>query len=94
MWYVVHVDSSITLDAIMNDDDWHQQIISPQVALSDRPSIMLTPENLELIQNGQFIERTSDADVEVMFAYTVEGQFAAILTPRGQFWKPHKVFLR
>ena len=89
-----HVDSSVMLDTIMNDDHWHQHMISPQDALSDRPSITLTNEQLQRIQNGQFIERTNDTEVEAMFAYTDEGQFAAILTPRDQFWKPHKVFLR
>lgn len=89
-----HVDSSVSLDTILNDDTWHQQIIPPRDALSDRPSIILSNENLQLIQNGQFIERTNDTEVEVMFAYTDDGQFAAILTPREKFWKPHKVFLR
>lgn len=89
-----HVDSSITLDTIMNDDEWHHHMVAPQNALSDRPSIILSNENLQLIQNGQFIERTNDTDIEVMFAYTTGGQFAAILTPRDKFWKPHKVFLR
>jgi tRNA pseudouridine55 synthase len=89
-----HVESSIKLDNIMNNDAWHQQIILPQDALKDRPSITLTPENLELVQNGQFIKRTTNNDVEFMFAYTEDGQFAAILTPRDKFWKPHKVFLR
>ncbi len=89
-----HIDSSVSLDTIMNDDKWHQQIILPQDALSDRPSITLSREHLELVQNGQFIARTTDVDVEFMFAYTEDGQFAAILTPRDNFWKPHKVFLR
>jgi len=89
-----HVDSSITLDTIMNDDGWHEHIISPQAALSDRPSIILTEEQLQLIQNGQFIARTDNTDVEFMYAYTMAGEFAAILTPRDEFWKPHKVFLR
>ena len=89
-----HVDSSLTLDTIMNDDSWLEHIISPKDALSDRPSIILTPEELELIQNGQFIARTSDDEVEYMYAYTAEGEFAAILTIRDEFWKPHKVFLR
>jgi tRNA pseudouridine55 synthase len=89
-----HVDSSISLDTILNDDTWHQQIIPPQDALNDRPSIILSNENLQLIQNGQFIERTNVTDIEFMFAYTDEGQLAAILTPRDNFWKPHKVFLR
>lgn len=89
-----HIDSSVSLDTIMNDELWHQQIISPQEALSDRPSLTLTEDNLQLVQNGQFIDRTTDVDVEFMFAYTEDGQFAAILTPRDNFWKPHKVFLR
>lgn len=89
-----HVDSSITLDTIMNDDGWHEHIISPQAALSDRPSIILTEEQLQLIQNGQFIARTDNTDVEFMYAYTMAGEFAAILAPRDEFWKPHKVFLR
>lgn len=89
-----HIDSSVTLESIMNEAGWHEHIISPQDALSDRPSIVLTDEQLQLIQNGQFIVRNHDADVEFMYAYTTDGEFAAILTPRDEFWKPHKVFLR
>jgi len=89
-----HIDSSVSLDTIMDDDEWYQYLITPQVALKDRPSIALSAEELALIQNGQFIKRTTDSDLEFMFAYTEDGKFAAILTPRNKFWKPHKVFLR
>ena len=89
-----HVDSSVTLDTIMNDDDWHKQIISPKDALQDRPTIILNDDEIKQIQNGQFIERAGDEVVEHIFAFTVDGDFVAILTPRDQFWKPHKVFLR
>ena len=91
---IFHIDSAITLDTVMTDDKWHQHIISPHHALRDRPSITLSDDDLEHIRNGKFIQRETNADVDFMFAYTIDGQFAAILTPRDNFWKPHKVFLR
>lgn len=89
-----HIQSAVTLDAIMAEDDWYQHIISPQVGLRDKPSIILDVDDIRSVQNGQFIERSSDMDVDMMFAFTAQGELVAILTPRGRFWKPHKVFLR
>lgn len=89
-----HIDDAITLDAIMESYDWHQQIVLPQDGLRDKPSLRLNDDQIALVQNGQFIERTPDSDDETIFAYRADGELVAILTSRGEFWKPHKVFLR
>lgn len=89
-----HIDSAIALDTIMNEADWHQHIIPPQVGLRDRPSLVLNDDDIQSVQNGQFIQRSPDMDIDTIFAYSGRGELVAILTSRGQLWKPHKVFLR
>ena len=89
-----HVEFTISLDTIMNDEDWHKHIISPKDALRDRPTIILKDDEIKAVQNGQFIARMDQKPVDHLFAFTADGQLVAILTPRDRFWKPHKVFLR
>lgn len=89
-----HIDAAIALDTVMESDDWHQQIVPPQDGLRDKPSLTLTADEIALVQNGQFIERTPDSNDDMIFAYRADGELVAILTSRGEFWKPHKVFLR
>lgn len=89
-----HIDQAIALDTVMDDDAWHEHIISPYQALKDRPSIIMNAEEILTIQNGQFIKREDAPSVEYLFSYTEDNQLIAILTPRKNLWKPHKVFLR
>lgn len=89
-----YIEQAMALDTIMDDDSWHEHIISPHEALKDRPSIIINAEEILTIQNGQFIKREDAPPVEYLFSYTEDNQLVAILTPRKNLWKPHKVFLR
>jgi tRNA pseudouridine55 synthase len=88
-----HIDNAINLDTIMTDDTWHQHIVAPFTALQQHPSITVTPEQITHLQHGQFILRHPEMTDETVFAFTSERDLVAILTPRGNHWKPHKVFL-
>lgn len=89
-----HVQDAIMLEAVMDDDTWVEHLIPPYVALGDKPSVFLEDEQIKRVQNGQFIQRSSESTDEIIFAYTQDNQVVAILSERGNYWKPHKVFLR
>ena len=89
-----HIDNTVTLDTVMSDESWHTQIISPHIALNDRPSVTLQADEIDLIRNGQFIPRPDDITTEHVFAFSENEELIAILTPREHLWKPHKVFSR
>ncbi len=88
------VSDSISLDTIMSDDSWHEQIIRPHTVLQHLQSVILNDDQITSVQQGKFIPRLSEQSEEFVFAFTPDQQLVAILTPRNNMWKPHKVFLR
>ncbi len=86
------LDQSIALDALMRDDRWSSQIISPFDALSDKTCVTLSADEIQRIQQGRFIKRPSDIQAETVFAFDSKQQLVAVLVPRDETWKPHKVF--
>ena len=86
------IDSSITLDKITDDGEWLKQIVLPYAALKHQPRLTLKTSEIQRIQQGQFIRRRTDIDADHVFAFTNDKQLVAILKPREQLWKPHKVF--
>ncbi len=89
---VFKIGDSISLDRLMDGDEWLGQIISPHAALKDQPCLTLNASEIQRIKQGQFIQRRTDIEAGHVFAFTEEKQLVAILKPRGQLWKPHKVF--
>lgn len=88
-----HIRDSISLDKVTEDDDWLQHIIPPYAALRHQPRLILDASEIQRVRQGQFIQRRTDFDADQVFAFTHDKRLAAILRPRGQLWKPHKVFL-
>ncbi len=88
-----HIRDSISLDKVTEDDDWLQHIIPPYAALRHQPRLILAASEIQRVRQGQFIPRRTDFDADQVFAFTHDKRLAAILRPRGQLWKPHKVFL-
>jgi len=86
------LDQSIALEAVMQDDDWSSQIISPFDALADSACVTLAEAEIQRVQQGGFIKRSGDIQAEKVFAFDSKQQLAAILVPRAETWKPHKVF--
>ncbi len=83
---------SISLETVRQDGDWMGRIIPPFEALSQYPRLTLDTEAIEEVRQGRFIPRQQDIDEQVVFAFDAEKQLVAILQPRDQQWKPHKVF--
>ena len=86
------LDQSIALDAVMNDEDWARHIVSPIDALADKACVTLAEAEIQRVQQGGFIKRPGDIQAETVFAFDSKQQLAAVLVPRAETWKPHKVF--
>lgn len=89
-----HLDQSVALDAVIKDEQWTGQIVSPFAALSDKTRITLTAEEINRVQQGRFIQRRNGIQAAAVFAFDSSQQLVAVLEPRAESWKPHKVFPR
>ena len=83
---------SVTLESLLALDDWRPHIVSPYCALADHPRLALATDDILRLRNGQFIPRESDCAARRVFAFDSQRELVAILQPRGERWKPHKVF--
>ena len=85
---------SIELDVVLEHDEWTQHIICPFDALSEYTRVTLTEEEVERLCHGGFIARQPDLSNADVFAFDSQRRLIAVLQPRDELWKPHKVFLR
>ena len=83
---------SVNLESLLTLDDWRPHIVSPYCALADHPRLTLATDDILRLRNGQFIPRESDCTARRVFAFDSQRELVAILQPRGERWKPHKVF--
>ena len=83
---------SVNLESLLALDDWRPHIVSPFCALADYPRLALATDDILRLRNGQFIARESDCAARQVFAFDSQRELVAILQPRGECWKPHKVF--
>lgn len=90
---VFAVENAISLDVVLEEDNWQENIIAPKDALSDLQTLQLTEEDAKEIQLGRFISKNDDTDDKLVMAYMPDGHLLAVLENRGNHWKPHKVFL-
>jgi len=85
---------SLALDAVTcGGDEWLRHIISPYDALAHFSRVKLNAEDIVRVRHGGFIQRQPRVDDLAVFAFDAERELVAILEPRGQQWKPRKVFL-
>lgn len=89
-----HLCKSISLDTVLEDDEWMQHIISPYEALSQQIRVTLTADEIQRVQQGGFISSRQELQSSTIFAFDENQQLIAVLQPRDQLWKPHKVFPR
>ena len=83
---------SLDLDALVRGGDWGRQLVSPWCALRDYPRLELAAEEAVRLRNGMFIDRRDCIDAPLVFGFDAQRHLVAILQPRGDRWKPHKVF--
>jgi len=89
------LDDSLALDSITEGgDDWLQFIVAPYDALARFPRVILDAEHVDCLRQGRFIGPLPGIDDRLVFGFDAERRLVAILEPRGQGWKPRKVFSR
>jgi len=88
------LEHSLTLDAVVGGGDtWLRHIISPYDALAQYSRVTLGADDIDRVRHGGFIGRQPQVDDAAVFAFDAERELVAILEPRGQQWKPRKVFV-
>lgn len=87
------INESIPLETVMQDDNWTKHIVPPFDALSHYTRVTLSADEMGKVKNGGFISRRNEIEAGTVFAFDANQQLVAILQPRDELWKPHKVFL-
>jgi tRNA pseudouridine55 synthase len=80
------------LTAAMESGDWERFLLPPERAVIDWPAVPLTPEQVEDVRHGRFIDRVDDT-LMVARAHTPDGRLAALLEAQDGRWRPRKVFI-
>ncbi|MCY4466422.1 MAG: tRNA pseudouridine(55) synthase TruB [Chloroflexi bacterium] len=83
---------SLELDALLQGKDWSPHIVAPWCALRDYPRLDLAADEVARLRNGLFIDQRDCLDAPSVFGFDAQRHLVAILQPRGDRWKPHKVF--
>lgn len=86
------LESAITLEALLPDENWQSQIIQPQVALSGWPSIHLDAVDADHILHGRTVPTLDKNLSGLAFAYGAGGDLIAIVQVDDGRVQPHKVF--
>lgn len=89
---VFNLGHSISLETILETDDWLRHLISPYDALRDRPRLVVDEDDIRMLRQGRFITREHDLCESTVFAFDAAKRLVAVLEQRDTRWKPHKVF--
>jgi len=71
---------------------WRDYLLPADLALPDAPAVRLDAAQVALVRNGGMVPAESGAPGDLARAYDAAGRFFAVLTRRGDLWKPEKVF--
>lgn len=87
------LENSVSLETLLENENWIEYIVSPKEALSDWQSVNLTEEQAADLKLGRFIENDGSLSDDLVMAFMQDGHLLAVLENRDKYWKPHKVFL-
>lgn len=87
------LENSVSLETLLENEDWKEYIAPPKEALSDWQSVNLTEEQAADLKLGRFIENDGSLSDDLVMAFMQDGHLLAVLENRDKYWKPHKVFL-
>lgn len=89
-----HVDSAVSLDALLGDSEWMRHIVPVEDALPNLPAVHLDESDVVHVQHGRNPQSVPAANGDdYACAYTPQGKMIAILRADDGQWRPHKVFL-
>ncbi len=86
------LENAVTLETLLEADDWQRHLIPPQQALMHLPLVTLDGQQLDHIRHGRPIPADGDTRAELAQAQDADGQFTAILKRDDDLWRPEKVF--
>ena len=87
------LEQAIPLETLLNNADWPSQIIAPNEALADWPTIHLDAAAIERIRHGRALTDPQAVQGALALAYLPDGELAAVVRGQNGVWKPEKVFL-
>lgn len=87
------LQDAVSLDRLLAIDAPEALLIAPRQALAGWPSLTLDAEALEHVRHGRVLRDAAADEHTVAFAYTPDGDLAAILRAEDGAWKPQKVFI-
>ena len=88
------LESAVSIETVLEDENWEQYILSPEFGLTDMPIVHLDADDVIHIQHGRSPQKVKPSDdIELAQAYTPDEKLLAILKAKDGLWRPHKVFL-
>ncbi len=85
-------DDSISLERVLEDETWLDEIVPPHAALADQCCVSLSESEIAMIGHGRAIPRQLDAKTVPIFAFDHRKRLVAVLVQDAELWKPRKVF--
>ncbi|MFW5692016.1 MAG: tRNA pseudouridine(55) synthase TruB [Chloroflexota bacterium] len=90
-----HIDEAVTLEAVLDSDDWTVHLLPMDTPLAELPALHLDDEDVDHVLHGRVPQHLAKPDPEAAGqarAYDPTGTFVALLRADGETWRPHKVF--
>ncbi|RMG76461.1 MAG: tRNA pseudouridine(55) synthase TruB [Chloroflexi bacterium] len=83
---------ALQLDALVNDENWMQFLISPDVVVQQLPAVYLHEVDTDHVLHGRVPEHPAPVEDGLIRAYNSAGQFFALLQVKNAKLHPYKVF--
>jgi tRNA pseudouridine55 synthase len=84
---------SVSLETLLDADDWQAYLVPPRIALVPMPEIHLESAAAEDIRHGRSVSAGAAALGDLAQGYGPDGAFLAILRAEDGHWRPQKVFV-
>lgn len=86
------LDDCISLERVLEDEAWLDEIVPPRAALADQCCVTLNESEVAMICHGRAIPRRLDVKAAPIFAFYRNKRLIAVLEQDAELWKPRKVF--
>jgi tRNA pseudouridine55 synthase len=83
---------AVTLNTLLESDNWQDYLISPRVALAHLPIVCFDTIGIDHLLHGRSVPDDQATMGTVAQAYGPNDEFVAIIEGNGQAWRPRKVF--
>ncbi len=90
------LEQAITPDqfeAAVSEGHWHELVYPLDAALQSLPAVTLDAETAQRVRYGQAVTLALPPGARCR-AYDPDGNLVAVMVPRGEAWRPDKVFKR